>query len=502
MVGEVEAGVDPTPAALQLPAGWARTLASCGLILAAALQAADYAIVTVALPQLEHDLGTGLNLGAWVIVSYLCATAVTAPLTGWLRRRYGAQRLFIGAVGGFIAASLLCAFSPSAAAIILFRLLQGAAGGLIHPLAQAMLLDIYPTERHGKIIGVFSAGLMGGLVLGPPLGGFITDLASWRWVFLINLPLGCVAIACIWRLRSLTETNRDRTIDPLGILLLITGIGALQLFLARGIDHSWFQSPEISLEAIITFSSFTLLTARARGRGITVFRPDILKDVNFVVACVYQFMLSALLFATIVFLPLLAEGPLGLPAMVGGSLITPRAIVLMLVMLFVGRLIGRIDQRVLLVGGWLLMAGGLFVLAAVPPRHPAGWIIIGSSIQSVGAGILYIPLVTLAYSTLTADRRTDAAGLYILLRQLGYASGVALMTSVLRAATAANLSRLVAAGGTKSPQLANAAASAAYAECFEIMAIASLILVPGAFLFRLRGLGDNTGAPVAPSGGG
>ena len=171
------------------------------------MQAADATIANVALPQLERDLGGGVVLGAWVMTSYLCATAVVAPLTGWLRRRFGTQRLFVVAVAAFVAASLLCSLAPSAGAMILFRILQGAGGGVIHPLAQAILLDLYPqASSMAECWRFWGATVMLGPILGPALGGIITDLASWRWVFAINLPLGASAIWGVRRV-ALTETE-------------------------------------------------------------------------------------------------------------------------------------------------------------------------------------------------------------------------------------------------------------------------------------------------------
>lgn len=484
MVSEAETG--PVSIEAPVPAGWRRSVASVGLILAAALQAVDVLIANVALPQLQQDLGGGIGLGAWVIASYLCAAAVMAPLTGWLRRRYGARRLFPGAVGVFAVASLLCALAPSAGTLVFFRLLQGAGGGVIHPLAQAILLDIYPNERHGRIMGILGAGLMVGPILGPPLGGFIIDIASWRWVFLINLPLGLLSIGCVWRLRSAVETVRDPTIDVVGILLLVAGVAASQLFLQRGVEQSWFHSPEIIAEAAITVAAFALLAMRARSTGFTSFRPDIFKDVNFVAAAFYNFMLSALLFVTLVFVPSLAQGPLGLAATTAGAIIVPRAILLMVVMLFVGRLIGKVDHRILLGGGWGLMSAGLFILSALQPDHALAWIIIGSTIQAIGAGMLYIPLVTLAFSTLAREIRTDATGLYSLLRQIAYASGVALASALLQAKIAthlAGLSTLNIAGPDQSQLMADATLSA-YVECFWLMAITAAVIIPGIWVFR------------------
>ena len=468
----------PVPTAA-LVGGYDRTLATAGLMIATALQAADATIVNVALPQLYRDLGGGVELGAWVLTSYLCATAVVAPLTGWLRRRFGADRLFVGAVGGFVAASLLCGIAPTAAAIILFRVVQGAAGGLIQPLTQAMVLDLYPAERHGRMLAIWGAGIMAGPIFAPLIGGIITDLVSWRWIFAINLPLGILSVWLVRRRNAETERRDDAPLDIVGVLLLTIGIGALQLCLERGVGQSWLHSPEILAEAAIAAAAAALLGWRTSHNGFSVFRPDVFRDINFAAAAFYNFMLSALLFVAVVFVPLMAEGPLGYPATAAGSLIVPRAVLMTVVILSVGSVVGKIDYRILLAAGWVLMAAGLAVLSTVPPEHSALPIIVGSTIQAIGAGMLYTPHSALAFITLTADRRTDAAGLYSLLRQLGYASGVALMTAVLRLTISVNL-----IGAKVGPQAHMLAELSAYRQCFRIMAVACLAVLPGVFLFR------------------
>ncbi|MBV9829635.1 MAG: multidrug efflux MFS transporter [Alphaproteobacteria bacterium] len=460
------------------PRSWRLTVASCGLILAPAIQAADALIANVALPKIEADLGSGVELGAWVITSYLCATAVMAPLTGMLRRRYGARRLFPGAVGLFVIASVLCAMSPSGSALVISRILQGIGGGVIHPLAQAILLDIYPRERHGRIMAALGAGIMLGPILGPPLGGFVTDLASWRWVFLINLPLGLFAIACVWQLRGATEPSHESAIEPVAVGALVLGVTCLQLFLQRGVEGLAQNPIEGIAEGGLAAASFTVLILRARRGAVAVFRPEVFRDINFATATFYNFMLSALLFVTVVFLPALAEGPLAFPAGLAGALIVPRAMLLMTVMLLVGPLIGKIDHRILLSTGWVLMAAGLFMLASLRPSQSVIWIIIGSVVQSLGAGLLYIPLATLAFSTLIPMLRTDATGLYSLIRQLSYAAGVAIMTALLQARTLVRIADHTLAHVSAGARLA------AYSDCFRVMGVASLVIIPAIFLFR------------------
>jgi len=480
------AAAEPTAAALS-----ARRFATIAVMVATAMQAADTTIVNVGLPQLQRDLGGGISLGAWVMTSYLCATAVVAPLTGWLRRRFGTQRLFGVSIGVFIAASLLCSFAPSAAALIVFRILQGIGGGVIHPLGQAILLDVYPKKRHGRMLAILGATVMLGPVSGPALGGIITDLASWRWVFFINLPLGALAIWGVRRISLAPATAiPDQAIDFIGILLLILGIGTLQLWLERTVQVDWLRSPELFTEAAIVVIAFILMGVRARRLGLTMLRLEVLRDVNFALAAAYNFIMSALLFTTIVFLPAVAEGPLGYDATTAGLTIVPRGILMIAAMLAVGQAVGKVDYRILLAAGWILMAAGLGLLSLIPPANGALWIIVGSSLQAIGGGMLFTPLITVGLSTLAPELRTDATGLYSLLRQVGSASGLALMTGFLQVRIRAHLPALPAgsagSGIALPPYVVEQATLSAYRECFRVMILASLAVTPFVLLFRIR----------------
>jgi DHA2 family multidrug resistance protein len=456
-------------------AGSERRWATAALMLATAMQAADATIVNVALPQLEQQLGGGIELGAWIMTSYLCAAAIVAPLTGWLRRRFGPRQLYATALALFTVASILCALAPSAAAIILFRALQGFGGGVIPALSQAVLHDLYPRERHGRILAIWGAVAMLGPILGPALGGIITDLSSWRCVFAINLPLGVLAI---WGMRDVLPSAGGRMAAPFdtaGFVLLVAGIGALQLALQRGVGRSWFSSPELLAEAAIALAAFVATALRTRRTGPTILRLEVFCDRNFAASAFFNFTTSALLFTAIVFVPTLVQGPLGYPATIAGLTIVPRGIFMMLIILVVGRIIDRIDFRMALLVGSVLLAGGLGMLAEIGASDDLNWIVFGSIVQAIGAGAILMPLSTFAFATLPTDIRTDAAGLYSLLRQLGCASGVALMTAILQMKLATT-----APPGVAAPP---AAALRAYADCFTMMTIAALGVMPGILVF-------------------
>ncbi len=465
-----------------------RRQAAVALMIATAMQAFDSTIANVALPQLEHSLGGGIDLGSWVMTSYLCASAVTATLIGWFRRRYGARQPFARAITLFVLASLLCSIAPSPAALILSRLVQGAAAGIIQPLAQAILLDIYPKQLHGRLLAIWGATIMAGPIMGPVLGGMITDLASWRWIFVLNLPLGMIAILGLGQVPESIEPIHKARVDGLGILLLVIGVGSLQLSLERSIGGNWPPSTEIIVEAMIAVSALSAIAVRSIRSPFALFRFEVFRNINFTTSVFYNFVVSALLFTTIVFLPALSEGPLGYNATGAGLTISPRGIGTMATMLAVGYLIDKIDHRALLVLGMVITAGAFELITQMPLEGSETWLAGASAIQGIGVGLLFTPLSTLAFSSLAAELRTDAAGVYSLLRQLGCATGVAAMTALLQARIQTNYAAIVdqpVLGAGSPSHLLDLATFGAYTGCFRIMAMITVLIIPGVFLFHI-----------------
>jgi MFS transporter, DHA2 family, multidrug resistance protein len=465
-----------------------RRQATIALMIATAMQALDATVANVALPQLERGFGGGIDLGAWVMTSYLCASAVTAILTGWLRRRRGARQVFTAAVALFVVASLLCALATTSNALIFFRLIQGAAAGIIQPLSQAIILDIYPKQEHGRMLAIWGATIMAGPMLGPVLGGVITDIASWRWIFALNAPIGAIALLGLGAVPSGTDpAGRDR-IDTLGILMLVVATGALQLALQRSIGHIWPPSPEtIGEVAAAVFAGAMIVVQNWRGR-FALFRFDVFRDINFAIAALCNFLVGALLFTTIVFIPALGEGPFGWSATQAGLAISPRGVGTMAMMLAIRYVIDRVDHRALFTIGLLMTAGALELMAQVPLNGGEVWLAATSAVQGIGIGLLFTPLSTIAFSTLGAELRTDAAGVYNLARQLGCATGVAAMTAVLQARIQVRLKDLHHHGGIagmSSAHIYSLASFAAYTDCFRLLAIVAVAMIPGIFLFQI-----------------
>jgi MFS transporter, DHA2 family, multidrug resistance protein len=464
-----------------------RRQATIALMIATAMQAFDATIANVALPQLERGFGGGISLGSWVMTSYLCASAVSAILTGWLRRRWGARQVFSAAVGLFVAASLLCALATTFTALIAFRLIQGTAAGIILPLAQAIILDIYPKQEHGRMLAIWGATIMAGPMLGPVLGGIITDIASWRWIFGVNAPLGAIALVGLGALPSSSPLPDKNPVDRWGIVLLAVATGSLQLGLQRSIGRSWPPPPETVAELAVTVCAATLLAWQSRRSRFALLRFDVFRDLNFAIAAFYNFLVGAMLFTTIVFIPALAQGPLAWNATQAGLIIAPRGVGTMAMMLAIRQIIDRVDHRALLACGLLITAGALALMARLPTHGTEAWLAATSAAQGIGVGLSITPLSTIAFSTLRSELRTDGTGVYNLVRQLGCATGVAAMTALLQVRTHIRLADLYAGGviARSLGDLSARAALAAYTDCFDVLALTALAMIPGALLFRI-----------------
>jgi DHA2 family multidrug resistance protein len=422
-------GEDPPAAARPAPA-LNRPMITLSIMTATVMIALDTTIANVALPHMQGSVSASADQITWVLTSYIVASAIFTPLTGWLSGRFGRKRLFLVAVGGFTIASMLCGVATSLAELVGFRLLQGAFGAALLPLSQAVLLDINPREKHGQAMAVWGMGAMLGPIMGPALGGWLTEHLSWRWCFYINVPFGALAMLGVFFFIHGEKNEQPIRLDFFGFAFLSLAIGALQMMLDRGQVADWFASPEIWIEAIIAVIALAVTVIHL----MTAERPFIpralLGDRNFITAVIFGFVLGVLIFATMALLPQMAQTLLGYPVLTTGLVMVPRGVGTLLAMFMVGRLIGRIDTRAILLAGLALSAVAQWQMSHFALNMTELPMIVSGFVQGVGTGLLFVPLSTIAFSTLPAEWRTDGAGLYTLVRNIGSSVGIACMQAL------------------------------------------------------------------------
>lgn len=415
-----------------------RALITVSIMLAAIMQALDTTIANVALPNMQGSLAATQDQVSWVLTSYIVAAAIMTPPTGFLAARFGRRRLFLVAVTGFTISSMLCGAATSLTQIVVFRLLQGAFGAGLIPLSQAVLLDTYPRERHGTAMALWGVGVMVGPILGPTLGGYLTEYQNWRWVFYINLPVGILAILGIMAFVPETEQDRKRPFDAFGFALLSLAIGALQMMLDRGESQDWFASGEVIVEAVLTGLSLYLFVVHT----LTTDRPFLdrlmFKDRNFVVGLAFIFVIGIILLATMALLPPFLQNLMGYPVITTGLVLAPRGIGTMAAMILVGRLIGRVDARLMILNGLCLTALSLWQMSGFTTDIGI-WTIVGTGLtQGFGLGFVFVPLSTLTFATLPSHLRNEGTSMFSLTRNIGSSIGISIVVSLLARNTQIN----------------------------------------------------------------
>ena len=399
------------------------------VMLATIMQGVDTTIANVALPHMQGSLSATQDQISWVLTSYIVAAAIFMPLTGFITARFGRKRVFMIGVMGFTVASMLCGAAQTLDQIVLFRLLQGVFGASLVPLSQSVLLDTYPIEKHGSAMALWGVGVMVGPILGPSLGGYLTEYYNWRWVFYINLPVGMLAWAGLALFTQETPINRKRRFDGLGFGLLALGIGALQMMLDRGEILGWLQSREILIEAILAAACLYLFLAHMFTHDNPFFEASLFRDRNFVVGLAFIFNFGGLLYATLALLPPFLHNLLGYPIVDVGLILAPRGIGTMAAMMLVGRLSGRIDIRYFIFAGLTLTTMALWEMSHFTQDISILDVIRTGVVQGIGLGFAFVPLSTISFSTLPARYRNDAAGVYSLLRNLGGSIGISVVVS-------------------------------------------------------------------------
>lgn len=394
------------------------------------LQVLDSTIATVALPHMQSSLNAATDTITWVLTSYIVASAVATPLTGWLSGFFGRKRVFVAAIAGFMLASMACGAAQSLEQMVGFRLLQGACGAFLVPLGQTFLLDAYPKEKHGQALALWSMGVMVGPVMGPVIGGWLTDSFNWRWVFYVNVPFGLLALFGAAVFLPDAEDERRR-FDMFGFTTLAIGVMALQLMLDRGQQLDWLASWEVRIEAGIVLGSLWMFGVHLALGSETILDRRMMRDRNVMVGFAFVTLIGALMISTSALIPPMLESLYGYPVVTTGLVTAPRGFGTMLGTVLVGRFVGRADPRYLMGLGLVLTAWSLRMMTGFSPQMGMESVIVSGVIQGVGAGLIFVPLNILAFATISAQLRTDAASFYSLLRNLGSSVGVSLSVGVL-----------------------------------------------------------------------
>ncbi|MDB5660645.1 MAG: oxidoreductase [Cypionkella sp.] len=405
-------------------------LITLSIMLATIMQVLDTTIANVALPTMTGDLGASQDTITWVLTSYIVASAIMTPATGWISDRIGKREFFLISIAGFVITSIACGLAWSLPSMVLFRLLQGIFGAAIVPLSQTFLLDTNPREKAGQAMALWGAGIMVGPIIGPTLGGWLTESFNWRWVFFVNLPVGIIAfMGCFAYLPK--SIKRLRRFDFFGFGMLSIGIGALQLMLDRGGEVDWFASAEIWLYLFLAVSGMWVFVIHIMGADKPFLEPRMFADRNFSTGLVFIFIIGIILLASLALLPPMLSRIFGYPTITTGLVMGPRGVGTMASMLIVGRLVQKTDARLLVTVGLLLTAASLYFMTGFTPQMGPGPVIWTGVLQGLGLGLVFVPLSTIAFATIAPELRADATSLFSLVRNIGSSIGISMVTLML-----------------------------------------------------------------------
>lgn len=404
--------------------------------------ALDSTIANVALPHMQSTMLAAPEQIVWVLTSYIIATAVMTPLSGWLAQRFGRKRVILLSVTGFTLASLACGLSVTLEQLVICRIIQGLGGAGLVPLTQATLLDINPPERHGPAMALYGMGTILGPVVGPTLGGWLTDTFTWHWIFLVNLPVGIMSLVLLSAAMSETERDESR-FDMTGFAFLSVTIATLQLTLDRGQQLDWFDSWEIRIEATLAATFAYLTVVHMLLSPDPFIKPALFKDRNFAFGAIISLVHGMLIFAVLALMAPMLQNLMGYSAMQTGLVTAPRGIGTIFAMLLAGRLVNHIDPRWIVATGMGLASLSLYLMAHFSLMMGQSTIIYIGLFQGFGGGLVFVPLTTLLFSTLDPKLRNEGSALFALSRLIGAAVGISYLQSLTVRNSAIVHSRLV-----------------------------------------------------------
>jgi len=412
-----------------------RTMVTVCAMVATLMQALDNTIANVALPYMQGTLSATSDQITWVLTSYVVAAAIFTAPVGWLASHFGRKRLFLVCVTGFTIASALCGMANSLTEIVAFRLLQGMFGAALVPLSQATMLDLYPPEQRGSAMAVWGMGVMVGPILGPTLGGYLTDVYNWRWVFLINVPFGILAAVGLTLFMRDTPRHEGLKFDWTGFAVLSLGLASLQLMLDRGEQLDWFNSTEIIAELVLACLGIYLFVVHLFTADNTFIPPRIFNDLNFSAGFLIMFAIGMILLSSMALLPPYLQNLGGYSITTTGLLMAPRGAGTMLAMLVAGRLTSRVDPRLLMFAGILMICASMWRMIDWTPDVDEWSLAITTFIQGLGLGFVFIPLQVVAFATLAPELRGDGTALFSLIRNVGSALGISISSFLLTQGT-------------------------------------------------------------------
>jgi DHA2 family multidrug resistance protein len=492
------------------------------VMLATFMEVLDTSVANVALPHIAGDLSASVDESTWVLTSYLVSNAIVLPMGGWFSMLLGRKRFYMICVGLFTVSSFLCGLAPSLGMLVFFRVLQGIGGGALQPMSQAILVETFPREKHGTAMAVFGMGVVLAPVVGPTLGGWITDNFSWRWIFFINIPVGILSLLLTTFLifdppYLVRKAFGGLKIDYLGLGLLATGLGALEVVLDEGQREDWFSSPFIATFAVIMAACLIAVVFWELRQKEPIIDFRILKERNYMLATVSMLVLGFVLYGSTALLPMFLQTLLGYTAMLSGLVLSPGGIVVLISMPLVGILLRRYQARWLVVFGVIVSASGLFYMSKFTLGVDYQTAVWARVIQSAGMAFLFVPISVVAFGFIPKERTNYATGLFNLARNIGGSSGIATVTTLLArrsqfhqqvliahltpydAAYQAALQRTTQMLHTQGASLSGAALQAqgmiygtvvrqssmlAFADAFWIMSVLFLAIIPLMFLMR------------------
>jgi DHA2 family multidrug resistance protein len=408
-------------------------IVAIAVMFATFMEVLDTTVVNVSLPHIAGNLSATIDESTWVLTSYLVANAIILPLTGWLASHFGRKRLLMTSVAGFTLSSLLCGIAPNLPLLVMFRLMQGATGGAMQPLSQAVLLEAFPAHERGKAMGFWGIGIVVAPILGPVLGGWLTDTYSWRWVFYINLPIGIVSLVMtklyVWDPPYLKRETQS--IDYIGIGLLALWVGSLQLALDLGQQRDWFSSPFITTLIIMSGGGVIAFLAREWLAEHPVVDLRVFKVRSYATGVFLMTTLGFVLYGSLVLLPIMLQTLLGYPSLQAGIAMAPRGLGSLIGMPAVGLLIGRIDPRKMVAAGLIAGAVTLFWLGQLNLNAGYWDIFWPQFFQGLGLSMLFVPLTTISMDPIPRERMGNATSLFNLMRNLGGSTGIAVTSTLL-----------------------------------------------------------------------